>query len=349
MKYFTIDTFSGWGITPDKGVEDQLKLRSERKINNFKAWDDPSVFHAILAHPYNEDGALDEPDLLDDVLGWYVGTNPGGIKLIISESFRKILDKFYIAPHWLYEFSLYSKGLFYKYYVLVPSLIPDSFSFIDFSNTVYFSQKERKPDGIVQDDIRFENYSDYIQKIRSLIPERLTLLPRNGQIFLNQQIDLFATEHNVFFISDNLKNALENAGLRFSCSPLGKYEYIPIKEIIVSPLSNRYSNELERFPSHTFNLQAMESLNKYIQQINFEIPNHVKAIVEATFPVQQQHMAMQLAGYILSQTWNVGSQQLLDSLFYLSEGNLNNIERCFPIYDPRDIIEEAQFKQKRNT
>ncbi|MBP8238646.1 MAG: hypothetical protein KAX50_01700 [Saprospiraceae bacterium] len=349
MKYFTIDTFSGWGITPDEGVEDQLKIRSERRINNFKAWDDPSVINAILAHPHNEDGALEEPDILDDVLGWYVGTNPGGIKIVISESFKKVLDEFKIAPNWLYEFALYIKKKYYKYYAFVPSLTPESFSFIDFSNTVYFSQKERKPDGIVQDNIRFENYSDYMQKVRALIPERLALLPRNGQLFLKQKIDFFATEHNVFFISDNLKNALENAGLRFSCSPLGKYGYIPIKEIIVPSSSDGYPNELEHFPSHTFKLQALEPLNKYIQQSDFELPNHIQETVVSTFPEQQQHMAMQLAGYILSQTWNVGSQQLLDSLFYLSEGNLNNVVRYFPLYDPRDVVEEAQFKQKKNT
>lgn len=44
--------------------------------------------------------------------------------------------------------------------------------------------------------------------------------------------------------------------------------------------------------------------------------------------------------------WNVGHDQLIRSLLYLSNGSIDKFNSFFPIIDPRDIIMAAQMKEE---
>ena len=47
---------------------------------------------------------------------------------------------------------------------------------------------------------------------------------------------------------------------------------------------------------------------------------------------------------IYTSEWNVGKEQLCNSILNLSNGSIEKFLSFFPIYDPRDIVFEAQNK-----
>ena len=64
----------------------------------------------------------------------------------------------------------------------------------------------------------------------------------------------------------------------------------------------------------------------------------IQKYVTDHFPLKDQQQVFFLMEELSNKSWNVGTDQLLRSLLFLSKGDIGKLNDLLPIEDPRDII-----------
>lgn len=65
--------------------------------------------------------------------------------------------------------------------------------------------------------------------------------------------------------------------------------------------------------------------------------------IEDNFPIDDIEAVKDIIISVYQSKYNVGNEQLVKSLLFLSEGSLEILKSFFPIADPRDIVFKAQM------
>lgn len=346
--YFLFSGGGGeWGLYP----EDTKYLR-EKVFSNFKAWENPVPIVTFLKSHYQKSG---EPKELPDILSWLTGSSLGGKTLIVSERLKEILQKNNLQKNNFYPLQVKSYGKILSYFVFVPFLGEVGYEIIDYSKTMFYAQEsyaqeKGKPKKIFEDNMQFVNSNEHFEMNRKYMTNKGEVKYQDNQIYLNNPIDLFTLAGHGFFASKKLKQELEENNIVCQFSPLTKFSSIlAFTKINVSDSKNDSNNSTEQSnpsPEMVLDKSEIQNIIDAIGETVLEkskIPLEVQQQIETDFSPEEQELMLILFQKTLP---SYMGQPLANSLLQLAKGKLKNINKCFPIYDPRDVIASAQ-SQKR--
>lgn len=323
--YFSLDYGSGitdWALFP---VE--IKYLQEKPLDAFKAWENPVPIVCTLKNHRQTKG---EPQLPADVLPWQ--TPLGSVSFGVSAPLKNILEQYRLPPHHFYDIYVKTPAKTFHYYAFVLSQTPNDIDYIDFDRTVFYLETSRKPKSSIIGDIKFHDYHEFAERRQAYSLNGFELKFKNKIVYINTDLDIFLFV-NSFFISNRLRMALEHNFTGIHFNHLSKFESImPFTKIIRSEPSKQ--------------IYICKNIHDFIGETILDrsiIPAGIQDKIRNEFVPDEQDKMMLVAQKVLEQTWNLPSQQLLDSLLYLAKGEMKNIDHYFPIYDPRDIVSLAKF------
>ena len=340
--YYLLSEYGDWGLYPE-----DTKFLRERPLNNLKEWENPEPIITKLKHHHQTTG---EPKVLADILPWLSGTSFGKKNLVVSERLKDILLKHHLQKHNFYSVPVKSHGKVLPYFVYVPFLDEETFEIIDYSKTIFYAQKRYAPKEILADNIQFKNYQEYIKAVRFHSQNGAEIKYKDQEIYLNTPVDLFVLIKHGFYVSKKLKQELEEKNITVNFSPLAKFPSLlaftkvnvsnsNIEEVLPTEISTEKKEEVleDSKIKNILNLVDKAVLDK--SKVSLEVQQRIKD----DFPSNQQNIMMLVAQKVLP---SHGGEAVLDSLFILAKGKLENINNRFPIYDFRDVLMSAQSQKK---
>ena len=336
--YFLLSQFGGWGLSPEDS-----KYRREKPLSNHQQWENPVPIATKLKHHFETSG---EPKILSDLLPWLSGVTLGGKNLVVSERLKDILVQKNLQQHNFYPIHVKSYGKILSYFVFVPFLGEIGFEIIDYSKTIFYVAKRGAPKEILEDNIQVDNFQEHTQVARKYMEHRGEIKYKNQEICLNQPVDLFTLGGTGFFVSKKLKLELEEKNITLQFEPLDKFARILAFTKI--NVSNSITESIQPTETVIENKEAISDESKIKNIIDFvgetvleksKIPEEIQQNINLDFSQKEEQMMLILIQKILPS--HMGTA-LANSLLLLSKGKLENINNCFPIYDPRDVIARAQ-------
>lgn len=134
-----------------------------------------------------------------------LGPNMAGAELLVSENTQSILNKFALPEHRYYSANLFQKEQLITSYKLF-HILPFNFSVIDFEASVFLKGSK----WINHGEIKFKNSTEFKNYKGVVHFEKLSI---NDKTLKGYDILNFGIVYGKYFITERMKNAIEEAGL----------------------------------------------------------------------------------------------------------------------------------------
>ncbi|MEH0154710.1 hypothetical protein V6R21_11265 [Limibacter armeniacum] len=226
MKYYKISKKIRWVVMHTEQVDNDYKLKENLDIHgNQSRWEEAPVIPLTLIYDSSQE-APSEPEFQDIYnwqhnLLWNMWPEPSGNYLVISKRFWQVLKTHTLPENFIYDSLVAYKGEKKPYKVFFPKMIEPYWFWENFNyrNSLFKESKSFRPNIVYQSKLSFQdkeeilkvNTSKFLDEDRMIYPEK---------VMLNEPWDIFVFGIN-FFISERLKDALEQAGCNVG---LAKYE-----------------------------------------------------------------------------------------------------------------------------